>query len=193
MKTRGPLAGFLLSTAALLPADVNSSEKNTATSAIQPVLSKLAADFSTKTKKDASKFDDGEPTSKESSEKTQGPAPLKAKKNADPQTNSKETSKKTQIKSKPLKRQVLVVKATWCGACQALRHEWPKLRKVRWRIGGTNTDHFQLIDVDANPDVAGRYGITQLPTLLLIENGKVIQRAGGLNAKEMANFYYGRL
>ena len=187
MKTRGPLAGFILATAALLPADVNSSEKNTATSATQPVFSKLAADFSTK--KDASKFDGGEATAKESSEKKLGSAPVKAEKNSDPQANSKETSKK----SKPLKRQVLVVKATWCGACQVLNHEWPKLRKVRWRIGGTNTDHFQLIDVDANPDIAGRYGITQLPTLLLIENGKVIQRTGGLNAKDMADFYYGRL
>ncbi|MFP6762023.1 MAG: thioredoxin family protein, partial [Planctomycetaceae bacterium] len=94
---------------------------------------------------------------------------------------------------KPLKRRVIVVKAKWCGACRLLDSEWPKLRAVRWRIGVRDTQHFQLIDVDADPGVVVRYGITQLPTLLLIENGKILSRAGGLNAKDLAEFYYGRL
>ena len=100
---------------------------------------------------------------------------------------------KSDKKPKPLKRRVIVVKATWCGACQALNNEWPKLRKVRWRIGTGDTDHFQLVDADQDPGVVGRYGVTQLPTLLLIEDGKVIDRAGVLNAKDFAEFYYGRL
>jgi len=197
MKTRGPLAGLILATAALLPAaepgDVNSGEKAAAISAIQPVSLNLAAGLSTRaeTKKDTPKSNAAEATAKESSEKKQ--APEKAEKKAGTKANTKEAGKEKPKKRKPLKRKVLVVKATWCGACQALNSEWPKLRKVRWQIGGANTDHFQLINVDANPNVVSRYGITQLPTLLLIENGKVIQRAGGLNAKDLAEFYYGRL
>jgi len=93
----------------------------------------------------------------------------------------------------PLKRRVIVVKAKWCGACQLLNHEWPKLRAVRWRIGASDTQHFQLIDVDTDPGVVARYGITQLPTLLLIENGKILDRTGGLDAADLAEFYYGRL
>lgn len=209
MKTRGPLAGLILATAALLPAaepgDVDSGERTTGSiSAIQPVSLNLAAGLSAKeddSKKEASKSDDGEVAGKESSAKKQDSASEKAAKNADTKAESKDSSKSDgkevsrdkPAKRKPLKRKVLVVKAAWCGACQSLNYEWPKLRKVRWRIGGASTDHFQLIDVDANPDVVGRYGITQLPTLLLIENGKVLQRAGGLNAKDLAEFYYGRL
>lgn len=202
MKTRGPLAGLILATAALLPAaepgDVNSEDKAAARiSAIQPVSLNLAVDLSAKdeAKKEASKSDDGEATAKEASAKKQA-----ASENAEQEAGKKSRNDsgndggtKNPAKRKPLKRKVLVIKATWCGACQALNYEWPRLRKVRWRIGGANTDHFQLIDVDANPDAVGRYGITQLPTLLLIENGKVLQRAGGLNAKDLAEFYYGRL
>jgi len=96
-------------------------------------------------------------------------------------------------KLQPLRRRVIVVKARWCGACQLLDREWPKLRAVRWRIGAGETQHFQLIDVDSDPGVVARYGITGLPTLLLIENGKVLDRTGGLGARDMAEFYYGRL
>lgn len=193
MKTRGPLAGLILATAALLPAaepgDVTSGEKAAAISAIQPVSLNLAAGLSIgdETKKDTPKSNTAEATAKESSKKKQ------TSEKAEKKANTKEAGNEKPKKRKPLKRKVLVVKATWCGACQALNSEWPKLRKVRWRIGGANTDHFQLMDVDANPNVVSRYGITQLPTLLLIENGKVIQRAGGLNAKDLAEFYYGRL
>ncbi len=96
-------------------------------------------------------------------------------------------------KRKPLKRRVLVVKATWCGACQALRHEWPKLRKVRWRIGERDSDHFQLIDSDEHPEIVQKYRVTSLPTLILVEDGRELGRHGFLNAKNMAEFYSGRL
>ncbi|MBI1310850.1 thioredoxin fold domain-containing protein [bacterium] len=92
------------------------------------------------------------------------------------------------------KRQILVFKATWCGACQLLNPAWPKLREVNWRIGEQNTDHFRLVDSDQHPDLISRYGITALPTIVLLENGREIDRTGQiLNAVDLAEFYYGRL
>ncbi|MHC4877491.1 MAG: thioredoxin family protein [Planctomycetota bacterium] len=92
------------------------------------------------------------------------------------------------------KRQILVFKATWCGACQLLNPAWPRLRDVRWRVGNRRTDHFRLVDSDEHPDLVSRYGITALPTMVLLENGREIRRTGRiLNAVDLAEFYYGRL
>jgi thiol-disulfide isomerase/thioredoxin len=92
------------------------------------------------------------------------------------------------------KRQVLIFKATWCGACQLLTPAWPKLRRVNWRVGSGRTDHFRLVDSDEHPELISRYGITALPTIVLVENGREIDRTGQiLNAIDLAEFYYGRL
>jgi len=94
---------------------------------------------------------------------------------------------------KPVKRKVLVFKATWCGACQSLKHEWPKLEKVGWRIGEKQTDHIQLVDADSHPDLMSRYGISSLPTLVLVDDDAEVSRRGSLGARNIAEFYYGRL
>lgn len=101
---------------------------------------------------------------------------------------------KTSAETEPprLSRRVLVFKASWCGACQSLEYEWPKLRAVKWRIGTTDRDHFQFIDVDQHPELMARYGVASLPTLLLIENDREVSRAGGTTAWHMAEFYHGR-
>jgi thioredoxin 1 len=92
------------------------------------------------------------------------------------------------------KRQVLIFKATWCGACQLLTPAWPKLRRVDWRVGSSKTDHFRLIDSDEHPDLVSRYRITALPTIVLLEDGREIDRTGQiLNAIDLAEFYFGRL
>ena len=92
------------------------------------------------------------------------------------------------------KRQALVFKATWCGACQLLNPEWPKLRKVSWRVGNRKTDHFRMVDSDQHPDLISRHGVTALPTIILLEDGREIARTGRiLNAVDLAEFYYGRL
>tara|TARA_R110002072_G_scaffold303099_1_gene493447 strand:- start:164835 stop:165365 length:531 start_codon:yes stop_codon:yes gene_type:complete len=94
---------------------------------------------------------------------------------------------------KPLKRKILVFKATWCGACQSLNYEWPSMKKVGWRIGGKLTDHIQLVDSDERPDLVSKYGITALPTLVLVDDDKELARQGSLGARNIAEFYYGRL
>lgn len=100
----------------------------------------------------------------------------------------------SEVKSlKPVKRKVLVFKATWCGACQSLNYEWPKLKEVGWRIGEKETDHIQLVDADTRPDLMSRYGVTSLPTLVLVDDDEELNRKGSLGARNIAEFYYGRL
>lgn len=107
--------------------------------------------------------------------------------------NGKEKDSGKPAERKPLKRRVLVFKASWCGACQSLNYEWPKLRKVRWRIGTSKSDHFQFVDADQRPDLISKYSIGSLPTLVLVDGDQETGRRGGLNAVDMAEFYYGRL
>jgi thioredoxin 1 len=113
------------------------------------------------------------------------------------QTSAKvETSKRSSTKPKvlkPRKRRILVFKASWCSACQLLNYEWTSMKKVGWRVGGKLTDHIQLVDSDERPDLVSRYRITALPTLLLVDGDTVVGRQGSLSARNIAEFYYGRL
>lgn len=58
--------------------------------------------------------------------------------------------------------------ATWCGPCKMLT---PVLEKIA-------NEHEDLtvlkIDVDEVPDVASKYDIRSIPTLILFENGQPV-------------------
>ena len=63
--------------------------------------------------------------------------------------------------------------AAWCGPCrliapelEALAAERPDLKVVK-------------VDVEANPQVAGRYGIQGIPTLALFRDGKPVATSVG--------------
>lgn len=104
----------------------------------------------------------------------------------------------TDAESKPglsntRKRRVLVFKASWCGACQALNYEWPKLEAVRWKVGETEANHIQIVDADARPDLMAKYGVYSLPTIVLIDDDKELKRQGLLNAYDIAELFHGRL
>ncbi len=94
---------------------------------------------------------------------------------------------------KALKKRVLVFKASWCGACQALYYEWPKLEAVKWKVGNDETHHFQIVDADERPDLMAKYGVSSLPTIILVENDQEVARHGLLGAFNLAELYYGRM
>ena len=68
--------------------------------------------------------------------------------------------------------------ATWCGPCKVLS---PILEEV-----ATETDDIKLvkIDVDQNSDLVYQYGITAMPTLIVIENGQEVNRSVGVISKD---------
>ena len=60
--------------------------------------------------------------------------------------------------------------ATWCGVCKMLKPKVEELAK--------NTPNFDFysVDVDKCPQLAAKYNIANLPTLLVLEDGKEVKR-----------------
>ena len=68
--------------------------------------------------------------------------------------------------------------ATWCGPCKMLA---PVLDEISEEI---TTTKFFKIDVDDNEDVAREYKVMSIPTVLVFENGNLINTIVGLRGKE---------
>ena len=69
--------------------------------------------------------------------------------------------------------------AVWCGPCKMIAPELEKLideKKDVLKIGKLN--------VDENRDVAVRYGITSIPSLLLFKNGQMVKKIIGAMPKD---------
>jgi thioredoxin len=64
--------------------------------------------------------------------------------------------------------------AEWCGPCRMVAPELEKLAKNR---------HGKLVvakvDTDALPDVAARFGIRSIPTMILFRDGAEAERLSG--------------
>jgi thioredoxin 1 len=65
--------------------------------------------------------------------------------------------------------------ATWCGPCRMLA---PVLDQLAGEFAGRIK--FVKVDVDEAPELANRYQITGVPTLLLFQNGRVVDTVVGL-------------
>jgi thioredoxin 2 len=73
--------------------------------------------------------------------------------------------------------------ATWCGPCRMVGPELEKL--ARERAGSVVV---AKVDTDALPDVAGRFGIRSIPTMVLLREGREARRvAGAMPAKDIAS------
>ena len=73
---------------------------------------------------------------------------------------------------------VLDFSATWCGPCRTLE---PILGELAAELEGSVD--FWKVDVDRHPQLAVRYGVQAVPTLLLLRSGRVIDRLVGARPK----------
>jgi thioredoxin 1 len=64
--------------------------------------------------------------------------------------------------------------ATWCGPCHMMA---PVMDKLSDELTGKMD--FYNIDVDANQELAIRYGITSIPCMVIFQNGKEVDRKVG--------------
>jgi thioredoxin 1 len=64
--------------------------------------------------------------------------------------------------------------ASWCPPCRALAPSIAALAEERPDVA------VGKVDVDAHPDLAGRYGIQSIPTVLVFRNGQLAARSVGL-------------
>jgi thioredoxin len=69
--------------------------------------------------------------------------------------------------------------AEWCGPCKMLA---PTVEKVAGEYEGKAK--FVKLNIDDNNEVAMRYGIKSIPTLILFKNGAEADRTIGLQTKE---------
>ncbi len=69
--------------------------------------------------------------------------------------------------------------ATWCGPCKMMAPAVERLAKAyegKVKIG--------KLDVDENPDVAGKYEIQSIPTTIFFKNGEMVEKLVGFQSEE---------
>jgi thioredoxin 1 len=65
--------------------------------------------------------------------------------------------------------------ADWCGPC---RLQTPRIEELKKRMG--ESVEVKKINVDQHMDLANRYAIQVVPTLVIEKDGKVVRRLEGL-------------
>jgi len=80
-------------------------------------------------------------------------------------------------------KKILYFSAAWCGPCKTLG---PIMESASGQV------NYQKVDVDNNPELSAKYGVRNIPTMVLVENGVEIRRKVGVLTKEqILNFYNG--
>ncbi len=64
--------------------------------------------------------------------------------------------------------------ASWCGPCRAMAPQFEKAAELRPQY------RFAKGDVDAEPALAGAYGIRSIPTLMVLRDGEPIAAQAGV-------------
>ncbi|MDB5283977.1 MAG: trxA [Bacteroidota bacterium] len=64
--------------------------------------------------------------------------------------------------------------AEWCGPCKAIG---PMIEEISKEFEGKAI--VGKVDVDNNPETAMKYGIRNIPTILFIKNGQVVDKQVG--------------
>ena len=80
-------------------------------------------------------------------------------------------------------KKILYFTAPWCGPCQTLG---PIIESLSGQI------NYKKVNVDENQDLSIQYGVRNVPTLLLLENGKEVSRLVGVQSKEAILEFYNR-
>jgi len=69
--------------------------------------------------------------------------------------------------------------AEWCGPCKMMAPQFEAAAKdLKGKV------NFGKVDVDAEPELAGRFEIMSIPTLLFFKDGEQVNRYSGAMPKE---------
>ena len=75
------------------------------------------------------------------------------------------------------KKVVVDFYATWCGPCKMFGPVFEK-------VSNGSSITFIKIDVDAHEDIARKYGIMSIPTIVLLNNGEVEKKHMGFMTED---------
>jgi thioredoxin 1 len=67
--------------------------------------------------------------------------------------------------------------AEWCNPCKMLT-------PIMEEISNEATFGVGKVNVDENKDLAVKYGVKSIPTVLILKDGKVVDKVIGLNTKQ---------
>ncbi len=69
--------------------------------------------------------------------------------------------------------------ATWCGPCTAIA-------PILDEFAGENSDSIKVVklNVDENPRTPAKYGVRGIPTLILFNQGKEVDKIVGMTSKD---------
>ncbi len=68
--------------------------------------------------------------------------------------------------------------AAWCGPCRMIA---PVVKELAAEVEDKKVGQ---INVDEEPELAQRYGIMSIPTLVVIKDGNVVKRTVGVQSKQ---------
>ncbi len=69
--------------------------------------------------------------------------------------------------------------AEWCGPCRMIG---PIIEELHHEYAGKVV--VGKVDVDTNPEVSTKYGIRNIPTVLFLKNGEVVDKQVGVTTKQ---------
>ena len=74
--------------------------------------------------------------------------------------------------------------ATWCGPCRIQSAVLEEVVKTRPDM------NIAKVDVDENPNIARSFGVMSIPTLILLKDGKMVNKHVGLmQSDDLMKFY----
>jgi len=68
--------------------------------------------------------------------------------------------------------------AVWCAPCRAIA---PHVEQIATEYKGRAV--IGKVDIEQSPDIANRYGIRNIPTILFFKNGELVDKTVGLTSK----------
>lgn len=69
--------------------------------------------------------------------------------------------------------------ATWCGPCRMIA---PTIEEVAAEKAGSASVY--KIDIDESPEIAQRYGVMSIPTLIVFKDGEPVAKTLGAQPKD---------
>lgn len=82
-------------------------------------------------------------------------------------------------------KEVTLIKfeADWCGPCQMMK---PIVRELVEDLQKSHPNfHYDEVNVDKQPELAGQYDVASIPTMVVLVNGEQVAKYIGARPKNM--------